>query len=445
MLYCIVSDNDTFTMVERELQQRFGLASTQYNMYRQGVTILSSDTIASVFSQLGPCVIEIRIRRRGGADTDRQQRTPIIASLLACPQLAANSTVQQLYIKASTDTTKATYVTIGRVDYSTVRAQPVTDRPQFALAEDIDYTRQNPAFLHLHDTNVFAPEHETYIPDINSVVKAFWDTDKYIFMLRDCGDVQDKMGTYKQPSPEYSTIITRHFVRTPVQWNTWTPLTDKDVITFLPHSPRWNVQEQREELLPDTTFTFVFHVITDPVPATPYHRLSTTVHELPQYHSARTMPPSAPSATRHNTRTDLNVRYADKDTVKALGARWDKTGQTWYILGDLNEQQREQLAPWLPRTKTLEVHTLPPAQVLHLTDIWGHVHQQPGFAKNGSIDHLRASTLHRPVLFHIPTCVDQSKSVHTQHITSFYFTSVTQGLALLTAVLADDLNVFTST
>ena len=140
MLYCIISGYDTFTVVEQELEKRFGLDSTQYHMHTEGVTILSEAMVASVFSQLGPCVIEIMIQRRGGADTDMPGRTPITASFLACPQLAGNSTVQQFYVRASPDTTQATYVTIGRVDYSTVRAQNGTATPHLPLAEYIKYT-----------------------------------------------------------------------------------------------------------------------------------------------------------------------------------------------------------------------------------------------------------------------------------------------------------------
>jgi hypothetical protein len=33
-------------------------------------------------------------------------------------------------------------------------------------------------------------------------------------------------------------------------------------------------------------------------------------------------------------KTKINVPYADKDTAKALGAKWDKTLKSWYIEPD---------------------------------------------------------------------------------------------------------------
>jgi hypothetical protein len=38
----------------------------------------------------------------------------------------------------------------------------------------------------------------------------------------------------------------------------------------------------------------------------------------------------------------LNVSYADKDKVKALGAKWDAKRKTWFI------RDAEDLTPFLP-------------------------------------------------------------------------------------------------
>ena len=36
-----------------------------------------------------------------------------------------------------------------------------------------------------------------------------------------------------------------------------------------------------------------------------------------------------------NSKIYLNVPYAQKDAVKALGARWDAVNKKWYISSDL--------------------------------------------------------------------------------------------------------------
>ncbi len=44
-------------------------------------------------------------------------------------------------------------------------------------------------------------------------------------------------------------------------------------------------------------------------------------------------------------RTNLNVKFADKDKVKTLGAQWDNARKVWYIE---NVDNIEQFLPWIP-------------------------------------------------------------------------------------------------
>ena len=37
-----------------------------------------------------------------------------------------------------------------------------------------------------------------------------------------------------------------------------------------------------------------------------------------------------------NTKTYLNVSYAQKDAVKALGARWDPANKKWYVPANID-------------------------------------------------------------------------------------------------------------
>ena len=37
-----------------------------------------------------------------------------------------------------------------------------------------------------------------------------------------------------------------------------------------------------------------------------------------------------------NSKTYLNVPYAQKDTAKSLGARWDSANKKWYVPADIN-------------------------------------------------------------------------------------------------------------
>lgn len=44
-------------------------------------------------------------------------------------------------------------------------------------------------------------------------------------------------------------------------------------------------------------------------------------------------------------RTNLNVKFKDKQTVKDLGARWDAARKIWYIE---NVENVEPFLPWIP-------------------------------------------------------------------------------------------------
>lgn len=48
---------------------------------------------------------------------------------------------------------------------------------------------------------------------------------------------------------------------------------------------------------------------------------------------------------RRPMRFDLKVPFAEKDTAKKLGARWDAASKTWYVLGQDNMTQFDK---WLP-------------------------------------------------------------------------------------------------
>lgn len=48
-----------------------------------------------------------------------------------------------------------------------------------------------------------------------------------------------------------------------------------------------------------------------------------------------------------NIRTDLNVPYKEKEEAKALGAKWDYTKKTWYVIDPPNIKS---LSKWLPNT-----------------------------------------------------------------------------------------------
>ncbi len=47
----------------------------------------------------------------------------------------------------------------------------------------------------------------------------------------------------------------------------------------------------------------------------------------------------------NNTKTYLNVSYAQKDAVKALGARWDPAIKKWYVPANIDLTL---FAAWLP-------------------------------------------------------------------------------------------------
>jgi hypothetical protein len=48
----------------------------------------------------------------------------------------------------------------------------------------------------------------------------------------------------------------------------------------------------------------------------------------------------------------LNVPYAQKDAVKALGARWDAVNKKWYIPADMDISL---FAQWQPQAGTLDL------------------------------------------------------------------------------------------
>jgi len=54
--------------------------------------------------------------------------------------------------------------------------------------------------------------------------------------------------------------------------------------------------------------------------------------------------------TEHHARTYLDVPYADKDTAKAAGARWDPTAKRWYDPHPIQAgQPRGELGRWMAR------------------------------------------------------------------------------------------------
>ena len=52
-------------------------------------------------------------------------------------------------------------------------------------------------------------------------------------------------------------------------------------------------------------------------------------------------------------RLNLNVPYADKDSAKALGARWDAKRRTWYLADARLLDRHPELRKWLPREAEL--------------------------------------------------------------------------------------------
>lgn len=55
-----------------------------------------------------------------------------------------------------------------------------------------------------------------------------------------------------------------------------------------------------------------------------------------------------PRPTPH--RVNLQVPFSEKDQAKALGAKWDKSGKTWYINADMDMLK---FRKWIDR-QTLE-------------------------------------------------------------------------------------------
>lgn len=51
------------------------------------------------------------------------------------------------------------------------------------------------------------------------------------------------------------------------------------------------------------------------------------------------------------SKTYLNVPYAQKDAAKALGARWDAANKKWYVPAD---KDITLFAQWQPQSVTLE-------------------------------------------------------------------------------------------
>ncbi len=67
-------------------------------------------------------------------------------------------------------------------------------------------------------------------------------------------------------------------------------------------------------------------------------------------------------------RVNLKVPFAEKDKVKALGARWDATKKVWYIVDKadlspflqwIDEKVATPAAPPVPTTKTPAAKPLP--------------------------------------------------------------------------------------
>jgi hypothetical protein len=50
-------------------------------------------------------------------------------------------------------------------------------------------------------------------------------------------------------------------------------------------------------------------------------------------------------------KTYLNVPFAQKDTVKALGAKWDAANKKWYVPANMDSAV---FAQWQPQSGTLE-------------------------------------------------------------------------------------------
>lgn len=68
------------------------------------------------------------------------------------------------------------------------------------------------------------------------------------------------------------------------------------------------------------------------------------------------LPPAALTQIILRMRINLTTPFAEKDAVKALGARWDATRKLWYItdVADLSPFQR-----WLPKETTLQESAVP--------------------------------------------------------------------------------------
>ena len=58
----------------------------------------------------------------------------------------------------------------------------------------------------------------------------------------------------------------------------------------------------------------------------------------------------------NNTKTYLNVSYAQKDAVKSLGARWDPTNKKWYVPANIDLTL---FAAWRIESGEPEIKTLP--------------------------------------------------------------------------------------
>jgi len=52
-----------------------------------------------------------------------------------------------------------------------------------------------------------------------------------------------------------------------------------------------------------------------------------------------------------DSKTYLNVPFAEKDAAKALGARWDAANKKWYVSSD---KDITLFAQWQPQSGTLE-------------------------------------------------------------------------------------------
>jgi Domain of unknown function (DUF5710) len=55
-----------------------------------------------------------------------------------------------------------------------------------------------------------------------------------------------------------------------------------------------------------------------------------------------------------NSKTYLNVPYAQKDAAKALGARWDAARKKWYISAVMDVTL---FAKWQPKSFTADSHS----------------------------------------------------------------------------------------